>query len=85
VRRDLITAAAVGTLADAQAALDGTVEQLSRDERPVVSKPGEAFVLYLDLPGYPEWAPLTFDGTTYRLALAPGIGIEPSTTRRPPS
>lgn len=76
LRSELIAAAATGTVPEAEAALAATLERFATDARPVQPLPGEPVTFYLDQAGFPEWAPLTFDGTTYRLALAVGIGCE---------
>ena len=52
-------------------------EASSGDSRPATLVSGEPVFFYLDQAGFPEWTPLTFDGTQYRLALAAGIGVEP--------
>jgi hypothetical protein len=78
LRTELIAETATGTVSDAEAALSAAIDRFLADPRPVRTVPGEPLTFYLDQAGFPEWCPLTYDGTTYRLALADGIGWEPS-------
>jgi putative acetyltransferase len=70
-----IAAASHGAGCEAQAALARALARSAGDARAVMTVPGEPVIFYLDQAGFPEWAPLTFDGTTYRLALAAGLGV----------
>ena len=77
LRAEGIAAASHGAGREAHDALGRALERLALDPRPVALMAGEPVTFYLDQAGFPEWTPLAFDGTTYRLALAAGIGIEP--------
>jgi hypothetical protein len=58
-------------------ALDDLLQNALADRRLVtlLAGPTEPVTFYLDQSGYPEWKPLVFDGESYRLAAAPGMGI----------
>jgi hypothetical protein len=78
LRSEVIAEASSGTVSAAEAALSAAIDRFAADPRPVRTVPGEPLTFYLDQAGFPEWSPLTYDGTTYRLALADGIGWEPT-------
>lgn len=77
LREELLAAASHGTGREAYDALGMAIEAASGDSRPVSLVSGEPVFFYLDQAGFPDWTPLAFDGTKYRLALAAGIGVEP--------
>jgi hypothetical protein len=78
LREDQISAVSHGAGREPYAALELAIARSLADPRPVTPVAGEAVIFYLDQAGFPEWAPLTFDGAEYRLALAAGMGIEPT-------
>jgi hypothetical protein len=78
LREELVAAASHGTGRDAYDALRAAIEASAGDNRPATLVSGEPVFFYLDQAGLPDWTPLTFDGTKYRLALAAGVGVEPA-------
>jgi hypothetical protein len=77
LREELISTASHGAGREAYDALEKSSEAALNDARPARLVAGEAVFFYVGETGYPEWTPLTFDGTRYRLALAAGLGVEP--------
>lgn len=77
LREEAISATSHGAGREAYDALGAAIETSSGDSRPARLVFGEPVFFYLDQAGCPDWTPLTFDGTKYRLALAAGVGVEP--------
>ena len=63
LREEAISAASHGTGREAYDALGAAIEASSGDSRPATLVSGEPVFFYLDQAGFPEWTPLTFDGT----------------------
>jgi hypothetical protein len=77
LREELMAAASHGKGREAYDALEQAIAASLDDVRPVRLVAGESVSFYLDEVRYPAWEPLTFDEGVYRLALAPGVGVEP--------
>jgi hypothetical protein len=75
LREELIAAASHGVGHEAHTALGDLLKRSLADERSAVPVPGEPVTFYLDQAGSPEWQGLTFDGSMYRLAVMPGVGV----------
>jgi hypothetical protein len=78
LREELIATASHGTGREAFDALEAAIAASGDDVRPVKLVAGESVFFYLEDAGHLTWEPLTFDGGRYRLALAPGVGVEPA-------
>jgi hypothetical protein len=78
LREAAIAAASHGTGREAFDALEDAIAASWQDARPAKLVPGESVYFYLDEVRHPAWEPLTFADGRYRLALAPGVGVEPA-------
>jgi hypothetical protein len=73
--RDLIAAATHGAGEEAQDALEALLSATASEHGELGILRCEPVTFYLDLPGFPEWQPLAFDGERFHLAIAPGWGV----------
>jgi hypothetical protein len=75
LRTELVAGVSHGEGEEAMVALDALLSAARTDDRRATMVPGEAVTFHLDQAAYPEWQGLTVAGTTYRLAVAAGLGL----------